>query len=349
MRVDLFDFELPPERIALRPARPRDAARMLVAEGESPFRDLTVRDLPRMLRRGDVLVFNDTKVIPAQLEGRRGGGENRRHAAQAAGSQALADIRPQRQAAPRRRHDRLCKRRFRDRRGTPRGRQLDARFCGERPGRGAARPRGPDAAPALYRRQAPHRRGRRDRLPDHVRRKRRRGRRPHRRAPLHARADRRAGCGGGETRDAHAACRGGHLPAGQGRGHRRPRDARRMGRDRPGHRHAAQRRAQGGWAADRGRHHLAPPARKRGRRGRHDPRFRRRHRDLHHAGLSLQGGGRADDQLPSAEIDAVHAGFGADGARADAGAYAYAIGEGYRFYSYGDSSLLLPNSSPAAT
>jgi len=72
MRVSLFDFELPPELIALRPARPRDAARMLVIDGDEPFGDRTVRDLPGLLRAGDVLVFNDTKVIPAQLEGRRG-------------------------------------------------------------------------------------------------------------------------------------------------------------------------------------------------------------------------------------------------------------------------------------
>lgn len=72
MRVDLFDFELPSERIALRPARPRDAARMLVVPGLEPFRDLTMRDLPVQLRSGDVLVFNDTRVIPAQLEGYRG-------------------------------------------------------------------------------------------------------------------------------------------------------------------------------------------------------------------------------------------------------------------------------------
>jgi S-adenosylmethionine:tRNA ribosyltransferase-isomerase len=73
MRVDLFDFQLPSERIALRPARPRDSARMLVAEGgETPFADKHVRDLPGLLRAGDVLVFNDTRVIPAQLEGRRG-------------------------------------------------------------------------------------------------------------------------------------------------------------------------------------------------------------------------------------------------------------------------------------
>jgi S-adenosylmethionine:tRNA ribosyltransferase-isomerase len=71
MRVDLFDFELPPERIALRPARPRDSARLLVVDGEQ-ISDCGVLDLPSLLRPGDVLVFNDTKVIPAQLEGRRG-------------------------------------------------------------------------------------------------------------------------------------------------------------------------------------------------------------------------------------------------------------------------------------
>ncbi len=71
MRVDAFDFDLPPERIALRPARPRDAARMLVVAG-SAMTDAGVRDLPQWLRPGDCLVFNDTRVIPAQLEGRRG-------------------------------------------------------------------------------------------------------------------------------------------------------------------------------------------------------------------------------------------------------------------------------------
>lgn len=72
MRVDLFDFELPPELIALRPVRPRDSARMLVASGNADLQDCAVRDLPALLRAGDVLVFNDTRVIPAQLEGRRG-------------------------------------------------------------------------------------------------------------------------------------------------------------------------------------------------------------------------------------------------------------------------------------
>lgn len=71
MRVDLFDFELPDERIALRPAEPRDSARLLKILPGAPPEDLTVRDLPSLLRAGDVLVFNDTKVIPAQLKGMR--------------------------------------------------------------------------------------------------------------------------------------------------------------------------------------------------------------------------------------------------------------------------------------
>ncbi|HZF95738.1 MAG TPA: tRNA preQ1(34) S-adenosylmethionine ribosyltransferase-isomerase QueA [Allosphingosinicella sp.] len=75
MRVDLFDFDLPPERIALRPAAPRDAARLLHVGGNGgvgALSDHVVSDLPRLLRAGDMLVFNDTRVIPAQLEGRRG-------------------------------------------------------------------------------------------------------------------------------------------------------------------------------------------------------------------------------------------------------------------------------------
>jgi len=71
MDVNLFDFELPQERIALRPVSPRDAARMLVVQGED-MRDAHVRDLASCLRPGDCLVFNDTRVIPAQLEGKRG-------------------------------------------------------------------------------------------------------------------------------------------------------------------------------------------------------------------------------------------------------------------------------------
>jgi S-adenosylmethionine:tRNA ribosyltransferase-isomerase len=71
MRVDIFDFTLPPERIAARPATPRDAARLLQV-GAGALHDRTVRDLPGLLAPGDVLVLNDTRVLPARLTGRRG-------------------------------------------------------------------------------------------------------------------------------------------------------------------------------------------------------------------------------------------------------------------------------------
>jgi S-adenosylmethionine:tRNA ribosyltransferase-isomerase len=73
MRTDLFDFDLPPDRIALRPIAPRDAARLLVVRpgGAPELEDRGVRDLPGLLQPGDALVVNDTKVIPARLKGRR--------------------------------------------------------------------------------------------------------------------------------------------------------------------------------------------------------------------------------------------------------------------------------------
>jgi S-adenosylmethionine:tRNA ribosyltransferase-isomerase len=71
MRTDLFDFDLPSERIALRPAVPRDAARLLVVRPGGALEDRGVRDLPDLLTPGDALVVNDTRVIPARLTGRR--------------------------------------------------------------------------------------------------------------------------------------------------------------------------------------------------------------------------------------------------------------------------------------
>ncbi len=76
MRVDLFDFELPDDLIAQRPISPRDSARLLDVAPDG-LHDRTVRDLPGLLRRGDLLVFNDTKVIPARLKGVRPGSAGR--------------------------------------------------------------------------------------------------------------------------------------------------------------------------------------------------------------------------------------------------------------------------------
>jgi len=78
MRVDDFDFDLPRERIADHPAEPRDASRLLVIGAEpgrgsgARFTDRRISDLPGLLRPGDLMVFNDTRVIPARLVGRRG-------------------------------------------------------------------------------------------------------------------------------------------------------------------------------------------------------------------------------------------------------------------------------------
>src|ERR1700726_1491466 len=75
MRTDLFDFELPAASIALRPASPRDSAKMLVVQGDGVLRDAVVAELPLWLEPGDQLVVNDTRVIAAQLRGRRIGRE----------------------------------------------------------------------------------------------------------------------------------------------------------------------------------------------------------------------------------------------------------------------------------
>jgi S-adenosylmethionine:tRNA ribosyltransferase-isomerase len=108
MRTDLFDFALPQERIALRPVAPRDAARLLVVRphGRGEFEDRMVRDLPALLRRGDALVVNDTKVLPASLRGRRIGRGDREPAITATlikrldGSRWRVLVKPAKRLAP---------------------------------------------------------------------------------------------------------------------------------------------------------------------------------------------------------------------------------------------------------
>ncbi len=108
MRTDLFDFDLPQDRIALRPIAPRDAARLLVVipGAELELDDRCVRDLPGLLRPGDVLVVNDTKVIPARLKGRRIGRGTAEPAIEATlhrrvdGARWRAFVRPAKRLAP---------------------------------------------------------------------------------------------------------------------------------------------------------------------------------------------------------------------------------------------------------
>jgi S-adenosylmethionine:tRNA ribosyltransferase-isomerase len=108
MRTDEFDFALPEDRIALRPVTPRDAARLLVVRPGQAVEDRTMGDLPSLLRSGDAVVVNDTKVLPANLHGRRlGRGEGDREPAIAAtltkrldGSRWRALVRPAKRLKP---------------------------------------------------------------------------------------------------------------------------------------------------------------------------------------------------------------------------------------------------------
>src|SRR6516225_7902197 len=108
MRTDLFDFALPEERIALRPVAPRDAARLLVVCPRAPIEieDRMIGDLSALLRRGDALVVNDTKVLPAMLHGRRIGRGDREPAITATlikrldGSRWRALVKPGKRLAP---------------------------------------------------------------------------------------------------------------------------------------------------------------------------------------------------------------------------------------------------------
>jgi S-adenosylmethionine:tRNA ribosyltransferase-isomerase len=108
MRTDLFDFNLPPERIALRPVTPRDAARLLVVRtgAAQELTDAGIRDLPKLLRPGDALVVNESKVIAARLRGRRIGRGEAEPAIEATlhkrldGSRWRAFVRPARRLTP---------------------------------------------------------------------------------------------------------------------------------------------------------------------------------------------------------------------------------------------------------
>ena len=176
MRVDLFDFELPPERIALRPVEPREAARLLVVGDVEPDRTV-VPTCPNLLRPGDCLVVNDTRVIPARLSGRRRRGDIEARIEATLHKREGADLwraflKPAKRVADgetgRLRHGRRPARRDlpRTRGGGRGGAALRAGLRGAGLGAGAPRRH---AAAALHRRPAGRRRARRRRLSDAVR------------------------------------------------------------------------------------------------------------------------------------------------------------------------------------
>jgi hypothetical protein len=302
MLVADFDFELPPERIALRPVNPRDAARMLEVRGAT-LGDFTMRDLPTRLRAGDVLVVNDTRVIPAQLHGTTAAGARigvTLHKREAA-DMWWSFVRNARRLKPAARVD------------------FGAGLSGEvleKADDGAVLWRffadGPietDVASVMAAAGAMP-------LPPYIASKRATDARDAQDyQTLHATKD---GAVAAPTAGLHFTPELWAGLAGQGARHRRSQDARRMGQHRRRYRSKAQRRARRRRPGHRGRHDIAAPARIGGKRRCH-PGFHRRYRHLHHARLPLRRHRWPDHQFPSAQIDAVHAGIGTDGARCNAG------------------------------
>ena len=234
-------------------AAPGRAARQRAAAGRRARRSActtgSVRDLPSLLEPGDVLVFNDTKVIPAQLKGIRRRGEATAQVEATLHMRVAPDrwqafVRPGKRIAAGDRiqfgHDgNACLLGQLDATVIEKGEggEVLLRFdlSGAGPRRGAARRR-PHPAAALHRRQARRRRARPRRLPDDLRPRRGRGRSADGRPAFHAGAVRGARREGRRAAFRDAACRRRHLPAGQGRRHRRPQDA---CRDRPCQRETA--------------------------------------------------------------------------------------------------------------
>ena len=244
---------------------------MLVVCGEEPFEDAGVSDLPGLLKRGDVLVFNDTRVIPAQLEA----GVQRIATLQCgstSGAGRPSSVTPS--DCVRARQSRSAEA-FRRQRKSALPMELRPFLSRRRTGRSPARAGRAHAAAALYRGQACDGCAGSRGLPDYVRARGRSRRRADCRAAFYPPPIGRAGCGGCHARDADAACRSGDFPAGQGRRYRRPCDAFRMGSDRARDGRAPQCGACSWRAGHRRRHHQPAPARKRHARRWRNPSLRR--------------------------------------------------------------------------
>ena len=335
MRTADFDYCLPEERIAQSPVEPRDAARLLRA---SDLTDWRVRDLPELLRPGDLAVVNETRVRAARLLGRREptGGEGRDISA-GAPRPALGGVGPAGPPPPGGfgSADRAAAGPPGHRSPPGHGRADPPHGSGRRrPGRGGGRHRRSraGAAPALY--PPPARRPRA--LPDRLRAPGRFIGRLHRRPALHrahplgvGRPGRRAGRGG-------AADRCGHLPPitaeriADHEMHRSGstcRKTRCAGSGRPGRRRPG---GGGGHHGGKGSGDRLP--------ARPDGALPRPHPPLHNARLPFRGGGPADDQLPYAFLVAP----GADGGLHGSGLEERVRGglaRGYRFLSFGDAML----------
>ncbi len=265
MRVDLFDFDLPPELIALRPARPRDSARMLLVEGAESLRDCirsrSAQPVAARRRAGLQRHARHSRAID-RTAGQR---HHRRDLAQTDRCAIVAGVHPQRETIEARRRRRFRPRRVGGGARTARGWQLHAVFRRGRARRNPARTRRLHAIATLYRGQAPHRRAGCGRLPNHVRPRQGGRRRADRRAAFYARIDRCAGRRRHRQRNADLACGGRYVSARKGRRYGRSRDACGMGADRCGDRRPSERRSRRWRTADLRRHDRPAPARKRSR------------------------------------------------------------------------------------
>ena len=356
MRVDLFDFELPAERIALRPKLPRDASKLLVVKPGAALADRFVRDLPELLRAGDALVVNDTRVIPAELHGERvrdgaTAGVSVTLIKRIDGSRWQALARGAKKLNPGDRvrfgqiTDAACLIAGLDATVEAKGEAGEVTLAFDVTG-----PVLDEAIAAIGHVPLPPYIASR-RTPDNL------DRRDYQTVFAQAEGAVAAPTAGlhftealfarlaetGVTRHTltlHVGA-GTFLPvkADDTADHRMHaewgtsfrRDGRRIERD------------AGGGRTDCGRRHDdAAPAGVGDRRRRHDPAVRRRDVDLHHAGLPLSRRRSADDEFPPAALDAVHAGLRVRRARDDAGGVCPRDREEYRFYSYGDACLLWP-------
>ena len=280
MRVDAFDFVLAPESIALAPANPRDSARMLVVGPGGALTDAHVRDLPDFLTPRDALVVNDTRVIPARLEGVRVRGEATA-SIEATLIERVDDCRWRALARPAKRLKVGERIRFGEARESMAC--LLAALDAEVEEKGEAGEvllrfefTGAPLDEAIERLGAPP-------LPPYIAS--RRALSPSDRADYQTMFAANAWCGRGadggaafypradrsprgarrRTAQGHAACRRRHLRAGQGRGYARPQDAFRMGFDQRGHSRSAERRA-GSRRPDRLRRHDVRAGRRKRRR-----------------------------------------------------------------------------------
>ena len=323
MRTDLFDFELPAENIALRPASPRDSARMLVVRPDATLLDRVVAELPQWLEPGDQLVVNDTKVISAQLKGRRIGRDTEPKIdatliKRLDGSRWQALVKPAKKLSPGDvvrfgNEGRVCLLGHLDAQVEHKGDDgevtLSFSFHGPALDQAISDLGSPPLPPYIASKRAPDEHDAADYQTMFAANE---GAVAAPTAGLHFTTALEAALrerGVGIHRITLHVGAGTFLPVkvDDTSGHKMHAE---WGTHIAGDRRRAERGPGQRRPHRRGRHHLAAAIGKRRGGGRLDPAVQRRHRDLHHAGLSFSRGRYPADQFSLAAFDAVHAGVG---------------------------------------